>query len=542
MSLDQGRAAFANRAWVQARDLLAAADGESALEGEFLCMLAVAAQLAGDDALSDTARQRLFHRCRDDGDDAGAVRVAFFLGMGLMTRGQQAQAGAWIGRASELAETLDPECAERGYVMVPHALRLLGSGDAPAALVLFEEVLAIGTACADTDLATLGRLGGGQARLNLGRIQEGLVVLDRAMIAVTTDEVSPIIAGIVYCAVVEACHDIGDLGRAREWTRALSAWCDSQPDLVPFRGRCLVHRSEILQLDGSWGQASAEAVRACALLSDPPGQPPLGAALYQLAELQRLHGDVESADETYRRASEYGREPQPGLALLRLANGDPSTAAGTLVRVLGEGLLAGQRPAMLAAHVEVAIAAGRHDDARRSVEELADIVASNDEPFLAALAALSLGRVALADRDAGAALPELREAVRLWGEFGAVYEIARSRELIGQACAMLGDLDTADLESSAARATYDRLGAVLDVARIDAASSEEESPGPGAGLTGREVEVLRHVASGQTNRQIAEQLFISEKTVARHVSNIFTKVDVPSRAAATAYAYEHDLV
>ena len=542
MSVERGRAAFAERAWVQARETLAAADGESALDGDDLSLLAVAAHLSGDDDLSDTTRQRLFHLCRDGGDAAGAARVAFFLGMSLITRGEQAQAGAWIGRASELAEALEPTCAERGYVMVAQALGALGSGDATTGLALFEQVLSIGTSCADTDLATLGRLGVGQATLNLGRIKEGLAELDRAMVAVIAEEVSPIIAGIVYCAVVEACHGIGDLGRAREWTRALSAWCDSQPDLVPFRGRCLVHRSEILQLDGSWDQATAEAVRACAVLSDPPGQPPLGAALYQLAELQRLHGDVDRAGQSYRGASEYGREPQPGLALLRLATGDPSAAAGTLARVLAEGLLAEQRPRLLAAHVEVAIVAGRHEDARHSADELGEAAASDAEPFLAALAAMSRGQVALAERDANAALPGLREAVRLWGELGAVYEIARARELIGQACAILGDLDSADLEMSAARATYERLGAVLDIARIDAAIPEPESPGPGAGLTGREIEVLRHVASGQTNREVAEQLFISEKTVARHVSNIFTKVDVASRSAATAYAYEHDLV
>lgn len=542
MSQERGRAAFADRAWVTARNLLASADEEVPLDLEGLSMLAVAAQLSGDVVLSDATRQRLFRRCRDAGDDAGAARAAFFLGMDLMTRGEQAQAGAWLGRARELGETLDPECAERGYVMVPQALGALGSGDAPTALAIFEQVLDIGNACADVDLSALGRLGAGQARLNLGRIQEGLTILDSAMVSVVADEVSPLIGGIVYCAVVEACHDIGDLGRAREWTRALSAWCDSQPDLVPFRGRCLVHRSEILQLDGSWGQATDEAERACAVLSDPPGQPPLGAALYQLAELQRLRGDVESADRTYRRASEYGREPQPGLALLRLENGDPSAAAGSLARVLGEGMLAGQRPTLLAAHVEAAIAAGRPDDARRSADELDSVAASDSEPFLAALAAMSRGQVALADGEPATALPELREAVRLWGDLGAVYEVARARECIGRACAMLGDLDTADLETSAAMATYQRLGAVLDVARIDAASSKGNGSDPGSGLTGREVEVLRHVATGKTNRQIAAQLFISEKTVARHVSNIFTKVDVSSRAGATAYAYEHDLV
>ena len=528
---------------MQARELLVAADAESSLTSSDLMLLAMAAQLSGDDDLSDAVRQRVFHQCLDDGDTAGAARASFFLGMSLMTRGEHAQGGAWIGRSGELAESLAPGCAERGYVMVPQALGALGSGDAAVALERFEQVLSIGRECADDDLSALGRLGVGQSLLNLGRIDEGLVSLDRAMVAVVAEEVSSLIAGIVSCGVVEACHDIGDLGRSREWTRALSNWCDRQPELVPFRGRCLVHRSEILQLDGSWEEATAEAVRACALLSDPPGQPPRGAALYQLAELQRLHGQIEAATESYRRASDFGREPQPGLALLRLAAGEPAPAADTLARVLGEGLLLEQRPRILAANVEVALAAGRPEAAERSAAELTQgAEAAETAPFLSALAAMARGQVALAAGDAVSALAGLRRAVDLWGELGAVYDIARARELIGVACALLGDLDTADLESSAARATYERLGAVIDVERIDAAAPASDAADPGAGLTGRELEVLRHVASGQTNRQIAERLFISEKTVARHVANIFTKLDVTSRAAATAYAYEHDLV
>ncbi len=304
---------------MQARQLLVAADEESPLATEDLMLLAMAAQLSGDNELSDVVRKRVFYQCQADDDTAGAARASFFLGMSLMNRGEHAQGGAWIGRAGELAASLEPRCAEVGYVMVARALGALGSDDAAAALTLFEEVLSIGTACADSDLSALGRLGVGQAMLNLGRIDKGLVSLDQAMIAVIAEEVSSLIAGVVSCGVLEACHDIGDLARSREWTRALSTWCERQPDLVPFRGRCLVHRSEILQLDGRWEEATDEAVRACAVLSDPPGQPPLGAALYQLAELQRLHGELEAAMQSYRRASECGREPQPGLALLRHA-------------------------------------------------------------------------------------------------------------------------------------------------------------------------------------------------------------------------------
>ncbi len=538
----RGRAAFEARAWGQACVLLVAAEVESPLSADDLALLANAAQLSGDDDLSDEVRQRLFHQYVDDNDTAGASRAAFFLGMSLMVRGEPAQGGAWIGRATDLAATLDDDCAERGYVMVPQGLGALGSGDTATALDRFDNALSIGTACGDTDLCSLGRLGRGQSLINLGRISEGLDTLDRAMVAVIAEEVSALIAGIIYCGVVEACHEVGDLARAREWTRALSAWCNAQPDLVPFRGRCLVHRSEVLQLDGSWDESTAEALRACAVLSDPPGQPPLGAALYQLAELQRLRGKVDEATQSYRRASEFGHDPQPGLALLRLATGDPSPAAGTLARVLEEGLLAERRPKVLAAHVEAALAAGQHAAAQRSVDELAELAAESADAFITALAAMARGQIALVTNEARLALAGLREAARVWGELGAIYEVARARELIGRACATLGDLDTADFETSAAMATFERLGAIRDVERINAASPEEVGANTGAGLTGRELEVLRHVATGATNRKIAEQLFISEKTVARHVANIFVKVGVSSRAAATAYAYEHGLV
>ncbi len=538
--LERARAAFEERAWRKARELLVSADAESPLAAADLERLATAAHLCGDDDLGDEIRQRLFHQCLRDDDTPGASRSAFFLGMNLMLRGEPAQGGAWIARASELAAGLDPDAAARGYVMLPQGLAALGADDADTALGHFDQALSIGTASDDIDLCSLGRLGCGQSLLGLGRITEGLETLDRAMVAVVAEEVSPIVAGIVYCGVVEACHDIGDLGRSREWTRALAAWCDRQPDLVPFRGRCLVHRSEVLQLDGSWDESTAEATRACALLSDPPGQPPLGAALYQLGELQRLRGHVDEAIRSYRRASEYGRDPQPGLALLRLAEGEPDAAERTLARVLDEGLLAEQRPRLLGAHVEAAVSAGQHDAARRSVDELTGLAAHGTDVFIVALAHMAMAQVALVENDAERALAALREAVEIWGELGAVYEVARTRELIGRACATLGDLDTADLETSAAKATFERLGATPDAERIDATSHHVDA-GAAAGLTGREVEVLRQVATGKTNRKIAEELFISDKTVARHIANIFAKIGVSSRAAATAYAYEHHL-
>ncbi len=394
-TLDRGRGAFEERAWSRARDLLTAADARISLESEDLLRLGEAAQLCGDDETSDAVRQRVFRDCRQAGNVEMAARAAFFLGMHMMTRGDSAQGGAWIGRAVELVEQLDHECPEQGYVMVPMALRALGSGQESEALEMFAHVLDVGDRFDDEDLRALGQLGVGQSLLQLGRIPEGLDGFDRVMVSVVAGEVSSLIAGIVYCAVVEGCHDIGDLARSREWTRALSVWCEGQPDLVPFRGRCLVHRSEILQLDGDWDAAKAEATRACAVLADPPGQPPLGAALYQLAELERLGGDVQAATETYRRASEHGRDPQPGLALLRMTTGDPAAADATLARVLAEGVSV-HRPSVLAARVETAVAAGDLVAAAATADELTTITAGDAARSLTALAATARGRLGLA--------------------------------------------------------------------------------------------------------------------------------------------------
>ena len=450
--VDLGRVAFEERAWTRARDLLTAADAETELAPADLLQLAEAAQLCGDDETSDAVRQRVYRRCRDRGDTEVAARAAFFLGLNMVNRGDPAQGGAWIGRAVELMENVDHECPEQGYVMVPMALRALGSGNESEALEIFTHVLETGDRFGDEDLRTLGQLGVGQSLLQLGQISEGLAGFDRAMVSVVAGEVSSLIAGIVYCAVVEGCHDIGDLARSREWTRALSAWCDSQPDLVPFRGRCLVHRSEIMQLDGDWVGAREEAERACALLADPPGQPPLGAALYQLAELQRLGGDLDAATDTYRRASEYGRDPQPGLALVRMTRGDPEAADATLARVLDEGDLSAQRPGLLAARVEVAIAAGHVDAARATVDELTATTADAAALSLIALAATARGRLALEEGEPRGALGELRHAAQAWGELGGrCTSRPRVRELIAEACRGVGDLDTADLELAAAQ-------------------------------------------------------------------------------------------
>ena len=534
-ALQQGRDFYERRAWKDAYEALARADGDAALEPEDLAQLAITAYMLGRDAESLSLLERAHHAFAAAGRPLEAVRCAFWLGMQLMLRGEVAPGGGWLGRAQRILDGQDEDCVERGYLLMPQVFRHEEAGDYASAAAIAAQAADYGQRFGDDDLFALAVHEQGWVLIQDGRAAEGLGLFDEAMVAVTTGELTPIVAGIVYCAVILHCQELYELRRAREWTAALTRWCEEQHDLVAFTGRCLLHRAEIMQLHGAWSDALDEARKASLRLIEVMNRPAAGLAFYREGELLRLQGEHAAAESAYREASRFGWEPQPGLALLRLAQGRRDAAAASIRRVTNDTADPLKRAGLLRAHAEIALAVGEPQEARAACTELESIAQTFASPMLEAMAAHARGSVELAAGDAQAALPPLRRALLAWQELEVPYEAARVRALIGLACRAVGDDDTAALELEAARAGFRELGAAPDV----------ESLAPSAdahGLTGRELEVLRLVAAGRSNREIASELVISEHTVARHVQNILTKLRVSSRTAATAFAFEHDLV
>lgn len=538
---DQGRRAFDRGEWRESYERLRPTVADDApLEPQDLERLAIAAYLTGRDGESTDAWTRAHQGWLDQGAYEHAVRCAFWAGFGLVQRGEMAQGAGWLARAGTLVDQHGLDCVERGYLLLPEALMVMGGGDLDGALDRFSEASEVAQRFDDRDLAALGAIGRAEVFLRMGRLPDGMRLLDEAMVSVIAGETTPVVSGVVYCAVIDACQQAFDLRRAREWTAALDRWCAGQPGLVPYRGQCLVHRAQVLQVGGQWAEAMTEAQRACERLAEPP-HPAIGMAYYELGELHRLRGELTNAEAAYRRAHAAGRRPHPGLALLRLAEGRIDAAVTVIERALDDASDHLIRAQLLPAFVEVMVAAGRTAAARQATDELAELTAGTHSGVLDAVAAQTRGAVLLAEGDPRAALKELHAACRAWQKMEAPYEVARVRVLIAGACRAVGDPDTAELECDAARSVFERLGAGPALARLDELAGRPVSQGT-LPVTARELEILRLVAAGRTNRAIAEALCISERTVERHLGNVFTKLDVPNRAAATAYAYDHGLV
>jgi len=536
--LERGREAYGGSAWAAAYESLSRADEVEPLAAEDLELLAISVYMLGREDEWIRVMERAYHRLAGDGEPRRAARCAFWVGMHLVLRGQMGPGTGWLGRAQRLLERED-ECVEQGYMLMPVAFQHQAEGDIDGALATAAAAAEIGERFGDRDLFALAVHSQGEICVSGGRVREGLALLDEAMVAVTEGELSPVVTGIVYCGVIHACESVYELRRAKEWTAALTRWCERQEDLIAFAGRCLVHRAQILQLQGAWPDALAEAERANRRFEKSMNPAAVARASYLRGEVHRLRGEFAEAEAAYRETSRRGTEPQPGLALLRLAQGNVDAAAAAIRRVVGETTDRLRRGGLLPAYVEILLAAADLDEARSACAELEEAAAECDSDMLRAMLAHAQGAIELAAGDAGGALVSLRTAAQAWQELEAPYEAARARVLVGQACQALGDEEAFTLELAAARSVFEELGAVPHVASVDSLTG---SAATDHGLTARELEVLRLIAVGKSNREIATELVISEHTVARHVQNIFRKLDVPSRTAAGAFAFEHDLV
>jgi ATP/maltotriose-dependent transcriptional regulator MalT len=519
---------------VDACEVFLAVDGVAPLAVADLGRLAESAHVLGraDDAVR--LLQRLYTAHVDAGDTGRAVRTAFYLWHALLMKGDVARAGGWVARARRLAQSRQG-CPELGFLLVPAAEQQFGEGDFAGASATAERMATLAQQLPDADLSAVALHLQGRARIRQGRVVEGLALLDEALVEVTAGATSPAITSWIYCSVIDACRELQELRRAREWTTALNAWCDARPQYTGVLSAvCRVHRAELLLMDGAWPDAVREAELACGQLGRGYGDAVAGPAFYLLAEAYRLRGDATAAEQAYRNASRYGGEIQPGLALLWLARGRSDPAAAAIRRALVEAVHPLARARLLPAYVDILLARPDVAAAREGAEELQEIAEAYDTAALHARSAYARGAVDLADGAPTEALAALRRADRLWRNVDVPYEAARTRVLIGRACGALGDDASAELELEAARQAFTRLQAVGDLDRAGARAGA-------AGLSPRELEVLRLVAAGRSNQAIAAELAISDRTVERHLSNIFGKLGVGSRTAAAAYAYAHGL-
>lgn len=537
VELEQARAAFDRGEWDAAFEGWSTADAD-ALSTDDLEDLATTAELLGrhDDAVR--ALHRAFRRRLEHDERARAVTCAFRLAMVSAAHAEPALFAGWTARAEELATALDEDGPEPGWVALLRMFRALDAGSFPDAAAAAEQVCTVGRRHHDADLLAIGMCSRGRLALYAGQVAEGLALLDDAMVRVVTGELSPVIAGHVYCTAIEGCQEISDFTRVAEWTVALERWCTEQPGLLAFTGQCAVHRGQLLRIRGDWAAALTELDRAAARYRQIGSPDAAGLAAYEAGDIHRLRGDRAEADTAYQVAADHGYDPQPGLALLWLAQGRADAARRALDRLLAESGGPVQRLRLLPAHVEVLVAAGDVERARHAATELGELTSLFGSVSLAATSASVSGAVELGAGDALGALPYLHRAQQLWTRAGSPYERARAQLLTGRALMSVGDAESARRELEAARTAFRRLGArpaAAEAARLLA------PPALPDGLTPREVEVLRLVAAGHSNAQVAAALVLSEKTVARHLSNIFVKLDVGSRTAATAYAFAHGL-
>jgi DNA-binding CsgD family transcriptional regulator len=536
--LPAAREAYRRRDWARAEALFVQAQGRTELGADDLHAYADAAWWLGNIDESLRAGEQAYRSYLEVGQPRQAAMEALNLAYYLALRGDESAGSGWLGRAFR-AVADQPDCPEQAFIAYAEQVDIgLDGSDLDAVLTAADGVLEAGRRHGEPTLVALALTGRGRALIRQGRVSAGMAALDEAMTSSLRDGLGPDWVGHIYCNLMSACHEVADVRRAREWTEAAARWVGSFSAAVLFAGICRVHRSQVLQTTGAWEEAEREAARVCKDV-EHLSVATAAEAHYQVGELSRLRGDLEGARAAYGRSRELGRDPQPGMALLHLAEGRADAAAlsirAALIAETGNRLI---RARLCAAQVEIALAAGDVETARKADAELAEIAMAYGSGGLLALSRQEHGMLVLFEGGAEEALPILRQACRQWRELDAPYECARVRVVLAQVYDALADDDAASAERRLAAEVFQRLGAKVDARAL---TQRHENAGLPAGLTRREAEVLGLVARGQTNRQIAAALVLSEKTVARHLSNIFTKIDVASRTEAAAYAFQHRL-
>ena len=534
--LIRGREAFGRREWQSARDRLTAPD-LAELEPADLRALSTAAYLVGDTETSVRALQRSFEVHTDGGESRAAARDALELTFILDALGNEAASRGWLARAERVLESEPEDVPERGFLQMHQMFHHIFSDQFEAGFELAVKVTEAGRRHHEGDLVAIGLVCQGRMMLYSGRVPDGLGLLDEAMAGVAAGEVSPIMVGRVYCTMIDACQELNDYRRMTDWTRLLTTWCEHQQGLVPYTAQAATHRAQIMRAQGAWSDALEELAQAEARYESSAMGSAVGDVHYERAEILRLTGDLDAAAAAYAAADEHGRDPQPGVSLLWLLQGRVDSSAAAVRRLLDEVPDPVHRSRVLPVAVQVLLAAKDVDGASDAVDELEQVAASFASAALSAEAGYARGSVCLAQDDPAAALPHLRKAWRGWLDLGARYEAAWARTRIGQAFRAMDDEDSAAAELAVAGRTFAELGARLAEQEVEQLLGRARPDG----LTARELEVLRLVAAGMTNPQIAAELFLSEKTVARHLSNIFGKTNVKSRTEAAAYAFQHQL-
>lgn len=529
--LSTAREAYARGEWGSAHRDLARARTLGHLSTEDLDLLGSTQWWVGEVSESLAVSEEVYHRYQDGGDLPQAAMKALNLGLLWFVRGELVIASGWASRARRLLAAL-PECLEDGYLLYLDASIALDLNDVEptrrAALRLAE----LGRRLQTSELTSFSLVLSGLAETWQGDPSLGFAQLDEAMLPVLAGQLPPEWAGDIYCTVMHICHTLADLPRMRAWTDATEQWCRQFQGEVVYSGICRVHRLQLLCVEGHWEQAEEAIERSGSELIDRNNWV-AGAAYHQLGEIRRLRGDAAGAQDAYDQARRLGTDPQPGESLLRHAAGHTEQAWAGLCAALAER----DRPAgagLLRAGVALALDLGRQDEAERLCAELEATAATFRTTGFRAWAAHARGMVLVAQGRFAEALPVLHSAAAGYGALHARYEGALIRELLCGAHLGLGEAEAAAAAKAQALAVFRSLGAGPDAGRLDG------GPLPG-GLTAREADVLSLITSGASTKEAAQALFISQKTVSRHLANLFAKIGVSSRTAAAAWAHEHGL-